>query len=66
MTKFGCGCHIMTEVITLNEWKQSSWSYLLKAFINMCGECGKKQMKFQHGKNTFRDGKGKGENVLRQ
>ena len=54
----------MTEIISLNEWKEPNWSYLLKTFVNMCGKCGKRQMKFQTGKQTFRDGKGENENVF--
>ena len=47
MTKFDCGCRIMTEVISLNEWKEPNWTYLLNTYVNMCGKCGKRQMKFQ-------------------
>ena len=32
MTKFDCGCRIMSECITLNngDYKKPSWNYLLK------------------------------------
>ena len=53
MAKFDCGCRIMTEVITLNEWKEPNWSYLLKTYVNMCGKCGKRQMKFQTMENKL-------------
>ena len=53
MTKFDCGCRIMTEVISLNEWKEPNWTYLLKTYVNMCGKCGKKQMKFQTMENKL-------------
>ena len=53
MTKFDCGCRIMTEIISLNEWKEPNWSYLLKTFVNMCGKCGKRQMKFQTMENKL-------------
>ena len=53
MTKFDCGCRIMTEVISLNEWKEPNLTYLLKTFVNMCGKCGKRQMKFQFMENTL-------------
>ena len=53
MTKFDCGCRIMTEVITLNGRNQPMWNYLLKTFVNVCGKCGKKQMKFQQMENKL-------------
>ena len=65
MTKFDCGCRIMTEVISLNEWKEPNWTYLLKTYVNMCGKCGKKTNEIpDYGKQTFRDGKGENENVF--
>ena len=39
MTKFDCGCRIMTVAITLNDRKQSNRNYLLKTFVNVCGKC---------------------------
>ena len=53
MTKFDCGCRIMTDVITLNDTKQPNWNYLLKTFVNVCGKCYKKQMKFQYMENKL-------------
>ena len=55
MTEFECGCRIMSECINLNrrDYKKPNWSYLLKTFVNVCGKCGKKQMKFQHMENKL-------------
>ena len=53
MTKFDCGCRIMTDVITLNDRNQPNWNYLLKTFVNVCGKCYKKQMKFQYMENKL-------------
>ena len=53
MTKFDCGCRIMTDVITLNDRNQPNWNYLLKTFVNVCGKCYKKQMKFQQIENKL-------------
>ena len=53
MTKFDCGCRIMSEVIALNGRNQPFWKYLLKTFVNVCGKCGKKQMKFQQMENKL-------------
>ena len=53
MTKFDCGCRIMTEIITLNGRDQPCWQYMLKTFVNICGKCGKKQMKFQYMENKL-------------
>ena len=53
MTKFNCGCRIMTEIITLNGRDQPCWQYMLKTFVNICGKCGKKQMKFQYMENKL-------------
>ena len=55
MTKFDCGCRIMSECIALNngDYKKTSWNYLLKTFVNVCGKCGKKQMKFQQMENKL-------------
>ena len=53
MTKFDCGCRIMTDVITLNDRNQPNWNYLLKTFVNVCGKCYKKQMKFQQMENKL-------------
>ena len=38
MTKFDCGCRIMSEVIALNGRNQPFWNYLLKTFVNVCGK----------------------------
>ena len=46
----------MSECITLNngDYKKPSWNYLLiKTFVNVCGKCGKKQMKFQQMGNKL-------------
>ena len=53
MTKFDCGCRIMTDVITLNGRNQPVWTYLLTTFVNVCGKCSKKQIKFQYMENKF-------------
>ena len=53
MTKFDCGCRIMTDVITLNGRNQPMWNYLLKTFVNVCGKCYRKQMKFQYMENKL-------------
>ena len=53
MTKFDCGFRIMTDVITLNDRNQPNWNYLLKTFVNVCGKCYKKQMKFQYMENKL-------------
>ena len=53
MTKFDCGCRIMSECINLNgaDYRKPNWGYLLKTFVNVCGKCGKKKMKFQQMEN---------------
>ena len=33
--------------------KKTNWCYLLKTFVNVCGKCGKKQLKFQQMENTL-------------
>ena len=45
----------MSECITLNngDYKKPSWNYLLKTSVNVCGKCGKKQMKFQQMENKL-------------
>ena len=55
MTKFDCGCRIMSECINLNsaDYKKPNWGHLLKTFVNVCGKCGKKQMKFQQMENKL-------------
>ena len=55
MTTFNCGCHIISDVIDLNnsEFNNKYLGYLLKTYINMCGRCGKKQMKFQYMENKL-------------
>ena len=57
MTEFECGCRIMTDVIRLNErgCNKPSWNYLLKTFVNVCGRCAHKQMKFQQMENMMMD-----------
>ena len=52
MTEFDCGCRIMTDIIVVII-KKPSWNYLLKTFVNVCGKCGKKQMKFQYMENKL-------------
>ena len=55
MTEFECGCRIISDVINLNKNKDSNiyWGYTLKTFANVCGNCSKKQMKFQHTENKL-------------
>lgn len=55
MTEFECGCRIMSDVINLNKGnlRQPSWNYLMKTFVNICGKCGEKQMKFQFMENKL-------------
>ena len=55
MIKFDRGCRMMTECIDLNSNadKKPHWGYMLKTFVNVCGKCGKKQMKFQHMENKL-------------
>ena len=53
MTKFDCGCRIMSEYITLNDYNKPFWNYILKTFVNVCGKCGKKQIKFQQKENKL-------------
>ena len=55
MTEFDCGCRIVSEIINLNRgyYKKPNWQYLLKTFVNVCGKCGKKQMKFQQSENKL-------------
>ena len=43
----------MTDVITLNDRNQPMWNYLLKTFVNVCGKCYKKQIKFQYMENKL-------------
>ena len=47
----------MSECITLNngDYRKPSWNYLSKTFVNVCGKCGKKQMKFQQVENKLLD-----------
>ena len=55
MTKFDCGCRIVSECITLNngDYKENSWNDLLRTFVNVCGKCGKKQIEFQQMENKL-------------
>ena len=55
MTEFDCGCRIISDIINLNsgDSKKPNWGYLLKAFVNVCGKCYKKQMKFQYMENKL-------------
>ena len=45
----------MSDIINLNsgDYKKPHWGYLLKTFVNVCGKCGKKQMKFQYMENKL-------------
>ena len=47
MTTMNCRCRIKVDVIRLNEREQPTWNYLLETFVNVCGRCAHKQMKFQ-------------------
>ena len=56
MTTLNCGCRIMSDIINLNGEEKSNriyWSYNLKTFVNICGKCGKKQMKFNYMENKL-------------
>ena len=53
MTKFDCGCRIMSECNLNNVWNKPNWNYLLKTFVYVCGKCSKKQMKFQYMENKL-------------
>ena len=53
MAKFECGGRIMTDVITLNGRNQPMWNYLLKTFVNVCGKCYRKPIKFQYMENKL-------------
>ena len=53
MTKFECGCRIMTDAISLNE--KPYWGYLLKTYVNICGKCGDRQMKLPKMENMLLD-----------
>ena len=55
MTEFECGCRIMSDCIDLNRGngKKLYWPYPLKTFVNICGKCGKKQIKFQQVENKL-------------
>ena len=57
MTEFECGCRIVSEMINLNraDYRKPFWNHLLKTFVNVCGNCGKKQMKFQQTENKLMD-----------
>ena len=58
MTKFDCGCRIMTDVITLNGRNQPKWNYLLKTFVNVCGKVLQEANEIPiYGKQTYGDGK---------
>ena len=40
----------------LKRWgNKPSWNYLLKTYVNVCGKCGEKQMKFQYMENRLTD-----------
>ena len=45
----------MSHCINLNsgDYKKPNWGSVLKTFANVCGKCGKKQMKFQQMKTKF-------------
>ena len=55
MTEFNCGCRIVSDVTNLNrgDYKKPNWFHLLKTFVNVCGNCGKKQVKFQQSENKI-------------
>ena len=56
MTTLNCGCRIMSDIINLNGEESIDriyWSYNLKTFVNICGKCGKKQMKFNYMENKL-------------
>ena len=43
----------VSRFVVLGDYKKPSWNYLLKIFVNICGKCGKKQMKFQQMENKL-------------
>ena len=53
MTTLNCGCRIITDIISLNDKDEPNWQYFLKTFVNLCGKCGKKQMKFNYMENKI-------------
>ena len=66
MTEFECGCRIVNDMINLNRsaYKKPSWAHLLKTFVNVCGNCGKKQIKIlTYRKQTYGNGKATNEMV---
>ena len=67
MTKFDCGCRIMSDIINLNsgDYKKPNWGCVLKTFVNVSGKCGKKHMKFQYMEKTYGDGKAANGNVYK-
>ena len=53
MTTLKCGCRIVSDVIDLNKTDRICWMHNLKTFVNICGRCHKKEMKFQYMENKL-------------
>ena len=51
-----CGCKIIGDIINLNDdICGRNWNYMMRTFVNMCGKCGDKQLKFQEMENKLID-----------
>ena len=51
-----CGCKILGDIINLNDdICGHNWNYMMRTFVNMCGKCGDKQLKFQEMENKLID-----------
>ena len=51
-----CGCKIIGDIINLNDdICGHNWNYMMRTFVNMCGKCGDKQLKFQEMENKLID-----------
>ena len=49
-----CGCKIIGDIINLNDdIRGHNWNYMLRTFVNKCGKCGDKQLKFQEMENKL-------------
>ena len=54
MSKFDCGCRVMTDETDLNNKKNKLyWGYLFETFVNLCGNCSKAQRKSQLMENKM-------------
>ena len=51
-----CGCKVIGDIINLNDdICGHNWNYMMRTFVNMCGKCGDKQLKFQVMENKLID-----------